>query len=266
MRDKRLADWRGLAFGGLLVGMAALLAACSGATPGAGLIGAGGGGTPTTYAAAGNGQPPPAIMVSGQGEAIGKPDIAFVELGIDVTDPDVGAAITRANETMRNVQAAISQQGVAEDDMQTVAFNVWPEDRYNDQGELVGRYFHVQNILRVKVRDIGKTGDVIGAGLDAGANSINSLSFSIEDTSALEAEARQKAIADARERAQQLADGLGVRLGAPISVSESSGGVPVYYERAAVPEAYGVGGGAPPISAGQLTVTVYVNVSFAIEQ
>lgn len=264
MSDKHLAGWRGYALIGLLIGVAALTAACTSATPGAGLL-AGGGGS-SAYTAAGNGQPPPAISVSGQGEATGKPDVAFVELGIDVTNADVGAAIVQANETMRNVQAAISQQGIAEEDMQTVAFNVWPEDRYNDQGELIGRIFHVQNILRIKVRDIAKTGDVIGAGMDAGANSVNSLSFGIEDTSALEAEARQKAIADARNRAQQLADGLGVRLGAPISVSESFGGGPIYAQRAVAAEAYGVGGAAPPISAGQLTVTVYVNVSFAIEQ
>ena len=263
MSDKRLAGWRGYVLIGLLIGVAMLMAACASVTPGAGLLVSGGG--PAAYAAA-DGQPPPAISVSGQGEATGRPDVAFVELGIDVTNADVGAAIAQANETMQNVQAAIGQQGIAEEDVQTVAFNVWPEDRYNDQGELIGRIFHVQNILRIKVRDIAKTSDVIGAGLDAGANSVNSLIFGIEDTSALEAEARQKAIANARDRAQQLADGLGVRLGAPISVSESFGGGPVYIERAFAAEAYGMGGGAPPISAGQLTVTVYVNVSFAIEQ
>lgn len=262
--NKRLVSMKHIGFVAVVIALLALTA-CSGATPVAGLLGGGGGG-PAAYSASDGTTPPPAISVSGMGEVFGKPDIAFIELGIDVTNEDVGAAVERANEVMNAVLAAISQQNIAEEDMQTVYFNVWPEDRYDDKGQPIGRVYHVQNTLRVKVRDIATISDVIGAGLNAGANSVNSLSFSIEDTSALEAEARQKAIADARSRAEQLADGLGVSLGAPLSVSESSGGVPIVVRDVyAVPEAAGMGGG-PSISTGQLSVQVYVNISFAIGQ
>ena len=206
------------------------------------------------------------IQVSGSGTASGTPDVAYVELGVEVTAGDIDEAISSANNTMASVQAAISETGVADADMRTTNFNVWTEEPRDDTGLPTGQpLYHVSNILRVTVRDISTTGDVIGAGLDAGANAVRNLSFGIQDTAELEAEARREAVENARSRAEQLAEGLDVSIGAPVQISEASGGGPVV-ERAAADAEMMAAGAAPPISEGELTVSVRVNVSFLIEQ
>jgi len=242
-----------------LVGILALVVGCAG---GGGVSAPPSGGSVTVQNA---------ISVSGTGDAYGSPDIAYVQLGLDVVAGDVGEAITQANTTMDKVREAVKGQKVDEKDMQTVNFNVYPEDVYDQQtGQPTGqRRYHVSNMLNVKVRDINAVGPIIDAALAAGATNVNGLSFGVEDTSKLEAEARAAAIADAKSRAQQLADGLGVKVGTPIIVSEGYSpappiAYPFYADKAA---ADGVGGGAAaPINPGQLQVTVQVNVSFALEK
>lgn len=202
------------------------------------------------------------ITVSGIGDANGTPDVAYVMLGVSVVNTDVGQAVTDSNTAMQQIKDAILALGVAEADLQTTNFNVWPEDRYDQTGQSTGeRVYHVDSSLNVTVRDLAQTSQVIEAGLNAGANSVGGLSFGIDDTTALEAQARTAAIENARSRAQQLAETLGVELGEPIIVSETYGASPVYFpaERGA-----GMGGaGAPPISAGQLSVSVQVQVTFS---
>jgi uncharacterized protein YggE len=170
--------------------------------------------------------------------------------------------MTQANDLMTKVQEALTGQGIDAADMQTVNFNVYTQDVYDPQTNLPTgeRLYHVQNFLNVKVRDISKIGAVIDAGLAAGANNVSGLYFSVEDTKALEDEARTKAIEDARARAQALADGFGVKLGDPIIISEgvTSGGLPPY-----IPFAQdGRGAASVPISPGTTSVTVQINVTF----
>ena len=203
------------------------------------------------------------ISVSGFGEAAGKPDIALIQLGVNVTSDQVGKAVEDSNQAMEKITEALLGAGIVEEDLQTTNFNVWPEDRYDPiTGESTGeRVFHVDSTLQVKVREIDQAPNIIEIALEQGANNIYGLTYDIDDTTTLEAEARSKALADARVRADQLAAEIGVTLGDPILVSEgTSGGTiyPVAYERAV-----GMGGG-PPISTGQLTVSLQVNVTYAI--
>jgi uncharacterized protein YggE len=252
-RNKRLID-RPVMLMGLLAGVLMLATACAD-------------GTAAIAPAAAPGEAPEhTINVSGNGQAMGTPDIAFVQLGVDVTNPDVGQAIAEANRTMDSVRQALIDAGIPEENLQTTNFSVSaqqlpvPEEPTGQQPE---RTYRVQNILRVKVEQIESVSDVIDAGLGAGANSVYNLSFDIDDPTALQDEARAAAIEDARNRAQQLADGLGVQVGPPVQVSESFGGQP-QVERVAMDAA--AAGGAPPISQGQLAVNVTVNVSFLIEE
>lgn len=204
------------------------------------------------------------ISVAGSGEAYGKPDVAYVDLGIDVTNPSVSSALDQANQAMSAVQEAIKEAGVAEEDIQTTSFNIYPEDRYDPQtGQPTGeRVFHAQNILRVTVRDVSKVGAVIDAGTGAGANTVHNVSFGILETEALASEARTKAVADAKKRAEQLAKELGVKLGSATLISETYGSVPVFEPSFATKDsAVGRGGGAV-VSSGQLVVSVQVNVTF----
>ena len=208
------------------------------------------------------------ITVTGTGDSTGAPDVANIQLGIDISDPQVGAAIQKANDVMNAVTAAVKGKGVDDKDLQTTNFNIYPEDVTDKTtGQPTGqRIYHVQNFLNVKLHDTSKIGDVIDAGLSAGATNVSGLSFSVEDTSKLEADARAKALKDAQDRAQQLASAIGVKLGKPVLVSETlGGGVITPFNASSAAGGFG-GGGAPPISAGEQTVTIMVNVTYAISQ
>lgn len=213
------------------------------------------------------GLPTNSITVSGTGDAFGRPDVAFVQLGVSSTNENVGDAVNANNATMQAITEALTGLGIAAEDIQTTNFNVWPEDRYNPEtGQPTGeRVYHVDSSVQVKVHNLDMTSQVIEAGLNAGANSVGGLSFGIEDTDALEAQARTSALDDARAKASQLAEAMGVQLGDAIIVSEVVGGYlpPVMYDAAAAERGVGGGAGAPPISPGQQSVSVTVYVTFA---
>ena len=208
------------------------------------------------------------ITVNGFGEVFGTPDTAYINLGVDRSDADVTAAVDGARQTLTNiVNALINEAGVAENDIQTSNFFVYAEDRFDPQtGRPTGeRVYRAQLGISVTVRDIESASNVITIALNAGANSLNGLNFGIADTGALEGEARQQAVADARERAQQLAEAFGVTLGEVVSITEGvqlPGAMPLGNARLA-DSAGGLGGSN--INPGQLGVDVQLAVTFAIQ-
>lgn len=205
------------------------------------------------------------ISVNGYGESMGSPDVAYVTLGVSIRANDLGQAIQEANQIAADITAAVAEIGIAAEDVQTRNFNVSTEERRDDSGDLTGQViYRVSNSIRVTVRDITQTSDVIGAGLDAGANQVNNLNFGIEDEDALVSQARAAAVADARQRAEELAEGLGVRVGSPISISESGGGMPVSRNGVDMAFAESAAGAAPAISSGQLSVNSQVYVVFEL--
>lgn len=207
------------------------------------------------------------ISVSGFGEATGVPDMATVALAIEIKAPNIGEGLERSNQNVEQVLQALLGMGIAERDMQTTGFNVWPEDLWDPQtGQPTGeRVYHVDSTLTVKVREIEKVSETLQTGLDAGATNIWGLTFGIDDAAALEAEARTKALQDARSRAEQLAGALGLTLGEPIAVSELAGGGIFSLAPGVMREAAG-GGGGPPLAPGELTVNIQVDVVYAIER
>jgi uncharacterized protein YggE len=196
------------------------------------------------------------ISVTGTGQASGTPDMALVQLGVEARDPDVGKAINQANQTMNAVMDALKTQGVAAEDIQTTQYNVHQEQPSEGGAEV----YVVDNTVQVKVHQIDQAGPTVQAALNAGANQVYGLSFGVEDTTALEDQARQNAVDDARHCAEALAEGFGVTLGNPISISEGGGSSPVPFAAAAMAG----GGGGPAISGGQFSVTVQVDVTYEI--
>jgi len=204
------------------------------------------------------------ISVSGTGEASGAPDLALVELGVSAEGKTVKEARDTAATAMNDVLDALKGDDVAEKDVQTRQFRIEPEYQYPDgKQELIG--FRVTNIVEAKVRDLDRVGEVIDDVAKAGGDivQIQGLSFTIEKPEDLRAQARQEAMADARARAEGLAELAGVKLGKPISVTESAVAPPTAFREAA-PMGQG-GGEATPIQAGELEVSVTVDVLFAIE-
>lgn len=217
---------------------------------------------------AAEGAPSRTITVTGMGEALGDPDTAMIQLGVSVRDSDVASAVDSANEVVRSVTDALVGLGIEEVDIQTTNYSVWPEDIFDPEtGRQTGeRVFHVDSTVNVTVRDVSMMSDVISTGLEAGANNIFGINFSIQDTAPLANQARANALEDASARAQALAEGIGLTLGEVVSVTEYGGGGITSRVAEAPAAAEGLGGGGPPISPGQTGVSVQVQVVYEISE
>jgi uncharacterized protein YggE len=207
------------------------------------------------------------ISVSGQGQASAAPDVAVLGLGVSAKAATVKAANSQAQEGMSDLLDSLESNGVQEKDIQTTSFSIYPEYDYRNNEQILTGY-RVSHMLQVKVRDIDKVGEVIDDAVEAGGDliQVQTISFTIDDTTALRSEARQKAVADAQATAGELASLAGVTLGKATYISESVS-TPYsqpYYDRAMA----GIMEEAAPateISAGELEVVVIVQMSYAID-
>jgi uncharacterized protein YggE len=207
------------------------------------------------------------LVVAGIGEAKGNPDTAVIQLGVSVSGADLGAAIDEANSTMQEVTEAMKARGILEEDIQTSFYNVWRHDIHDPQtGMLTGDVTHnVETSMAVTVRNIEDLSSTIDAGLAAGANNIMGINFRISDTSILETQARTMAIADARNRAQEIAMTMDMDLGKVLSILEGGAIIPGPYSFGIRGEGMGMGGGAPAsIAPGQSTIVAQVNVVYEL--
>lgn len=210
------------------------------------------------------------ISVSGEGSASGPPDRAQISAGVQTFAASVAEATEENQAAINKIMAALASEGIAEKDMQTANYSIWPEQDRDprDDSQLRVTGYRVSNMINVTVEDIDKVADVLGAVTTAGANSINGVSFSVEDAAELEQLAREEAMADARKRAASLAALANVSLGQVLSISTVSGGngpMPLMVQSRM--EAFG--GDAmnkPGIAPGELSVSVQVYVIYAIEQ
>lgn len=208
---------------------------------------------------------PRTLTVDGDGAASAAPDIADIELGVETTLDDPQAAIESNASDMASVIEVLADLGIADDDIQTRSFNMWVEQIYDEDGPTGEFLFHVVNQIAVRVRDIDVTGDVLGAALAAGANTVRGITFGVEDTQALEAAARDAAVDNALAKAEQLGERLGVTVGSPQHVVEFSGGFPqtAGMERVMALDESGIS--SVPVSPGSFTVHVSVTITFDIE-
>ena len=207
------------------------------------------------------------IWVTGTGEVTVIPDIATVRLGIAAEADTVAEAQSQAIEAMDKVMAALKDNDVDKKDIQTQYFNIrqvtkW--DRIKEEEVVVG--YRVTNMVTAKIRDVDKAGTIIDDVAKAGGDltRVDSIGFSVDEPSAYHEEARQKAMADAKAKAEHLAKLGGVSLGKPTFISESVQ-VPPTITRVAVPEAVPVPAPAPtPISPGEMEISLTVQVVYAI--
>ena len=205
------------------------------------------------------------IWVSGQGKVAVTPDVAILNLGISAQAASVAQAQSQAAGAMDKVMTALTNNGVAKKDIQTQSFSIQQVTRYdkNKEQEVVVVY-RVTNMVTAKIRALDKAGSIIDAVAAAGGDltRINGISFSIDDPKAYQDEARQKAMNDAKAKAEQIASLAGVNLGKPTYISES------FYSPIPTP-VYRADSGAPvpttPISPGQMDITLTVQVTYAIQ-
>ncbi|HWR64604.1 MAG TPA: SIMPL domain-containing protein [Bellilinea sp.] len=205
----------------------------------------------------------PMISVSGTGKVYVAPDIANVYLGVRSQAADVGSALSQNNAQATAIASTLQEQGVAAEDIQTTAFNVYPQQNYNPDGTPMDTVYVVENTVYIKVRNLTNLGGLLDSVIKAGANTINGINFGVEDSTAAEAEARKLAVEDAKAKAQELATLSGVTLGDLFSVNVYSlGGPQPVYEAKGGAAAQTAG---TPIAAGQLVIQMEASMTYAIK-
>jgi uncharacterized protein YggE len=207
---------------------------------------------------------PRTITVIGEGKVRLRPDVATMNVGVEARAGTVSEAKKQVDEQMAAMTAALLDAGVAENDIQTSHYGIYyerepmPVLREGPTTEVQEAYL-VSNLVLVTIRDVDSAGEVLDAVVQAGANQVHGVTFTVSDESAWQSQAREKAMADARNRAEELAALSGVGLGEIQSVSEVVGGLAV--PMMAVERGMGGGGMTP----GELELGTQIQVMFAIQ-
>lgn len=205
------------------------------------------------------------ITISGEGKVTGAPNIATTEIGLVTEKKDVASAQKENTEKMNKLIVAVKAVGMEDKDIQTTQYQIYPKYDYSAGKSNIAGYVVSQSVT-VKIRDLSKISTVLAKAGEAGANQVSSPTFTIDEPESLRAQAREKALKNAREKADTLAKMLGVKILKVSSFSEYNQSQPMpLYARSA--EAYGLGGAAPTpdIQAGTMDVTVGVNVIYEID-
>jgi hypothetical protein len=207
------------------------------------------------------------ITVTGFGKARSNPDRASVNIGVIVADEDITLAVEQSNEIIARITDAVMELGVEEADVQTSNFSIWADEQWNRETGLrmEERIYRVESTMQINVNDIENIGRILEASIANGANNVYGLNFGIQDPSSLAADARVRALDDARQRAEHIAQELGVTLGEVQRAVDISGASMVpFFESTGYD--MGGGGGAPPISEGSMTVSVSMEVTYEINR
>jgi uncharacterized protein len=206
------------------------------------------------------------IWVSGEGKVTVVPDVANLSLGVQVESPTLSEANQKASAAMDALISVLKTQGVADKDIKTQNFNIYPVYDYSKEtGASTIRGYQVTNTVTVKVRVIANAGKIIDAAVAAAGNAVrvNSISFSVDDPTKSIDQARELALLDAKAKAEQIARITGVSLGSVSYVSDSSSNVarviaPSFDSKA------GAAGSTTPILPGDTDLTVSVQVIYNI--
>jgi uncharacterized protein YggE len=205
------------------------------------------------------------LNVNGVGQIYLTPDIAYIYIGVH-TEARTASEAVDSNKTQTNaVVDAIKNAKVADKDIRTTNFSIYPSQQYSPDGQLTGTIYMVDNTVYVTVRNLDNLGSLLDDVISAGANSINSIQFDLADKTQAVKDARAKAVEDAKTQAQELADAAGVSLGSIQNIS--------FFDNSPYPMAEGKGGGggvmaanvSVPIQPGQLTISVTVSMVYEIK-
>jgi uncharacterized protein YggE len=223
---------------------------------------------------------PATINVSGDGEVFAKPDIAELSFSVTKEAKTVADAQKASAEKINDIMAYLKESGIEEKDIKTENYNLNPKYEWQrsaastmcmngycpPEGKQVLTGYEVSQTISVKIRKIDDAGKILVGVGDKGATNISGVSFSVDKKEAIEADAREKAIQDAEEKAKVLASGLGVKMVRIVSFSES-GGSPMYYRGGVMMEASMLKSAdiAPSIPTGENKFTSNVNIVYEIQ-
>lgn len=218
------------------------------------------------------------ISVNGTGEVLAVPDIGQFSFSVNADGETADAAQEASGTKINAILAYLKEQGVEDKDIKTANYTLYPKYRYEERvcafnsycppGERIEDGFEVDQTVTVKIRETDKATTIIAGVGEQGATNISGLDFTIDDMEALRTEAREKAIADAKEKAETLAQQLGVRLVRIVSYYENNGNYPEpYYDTKVMTmeatESAGFGGAELPV--GENSTTASVSITYEIK-
>jgi uncharacterized protein YggE len=207
-------------------------------------------------------RPFPTVSVTGEGTATVTPDRAQINAGVSTEAKTPGEASEANAKLMTAVMAAARAAGVAERDVRTARFSIYPVQatRKRDEApQIVG--YRVTNHVQVRLVDIAKVGEVLDRLIAAGATDMGGIEFTASEPSKRLDEARAAAFADAKRKAELYARSAGLQVGRALSIAEEGDGPrPLTYRAGTAAAA------ATPIAVGEESVRVQVSVSFELLQ
>ena len=208
------------------------------------------------------------ISVEGSGKVTAKPDVSVINAGVLTEKNTVTQAQKENTEKMNAIIKTLKNDFKIEDkDIKTSQYSIYPRYAWSD-GSLRIIGYSISQAVEIKVRDFDKIGNILAKAAELGTNSLNGPTFVIDDPEVYKAEAREKAIAHAKDKAKVLADQVGIKLGPIVNFSENFGGYPTPFYSSDL--ALGLGGGtekalpAPDIQVGSEEISVSVSISYEI--
>ncbi|WP_295049434.1 SIMPL domain-containing protein [uncultured Paracoccus sp.] len=202
------------------------------------------------------------LTVTGQGEARVAPDLATIQMGVTTQAASAADAMRQNSQQQTAVIEALTGAGVETADVQTSGLNLTPMMDYGEGRAPTVTGYQASNMVSVRIKDVARLGEVLDAIVAAGANEINGINFIRDDSSATEDEARRDAVADARHKAEILAEAAGLTLGPVLVLRDApmpEGPRPMMMEARAAADAANV-----PIAAGEVALSAMVEMQFAL--
>ncbi len=205
------------------------------------------------------------ITVSGSGSALVPADTAVVSLGISARDKDVLKAQQKANEVIAAIRTALTENGIAPEDINTGYLNIYAIYDYMDGMEEITAY-NANSSLSIRLTDMTVVGQVIDQAFSAGANTLNGIDFSASDTEEAKTAALKKAVEDARAKAEILAEASGLTITGIEAIAEGGtysfdSGSNVFRSKDTV-EGAASGGSPTVVQAAKLEVSATISITF----
>jgi len=209
---------------------------------------------------------PQEISVSGQGKIYAKPDVAVLVLGVESKGAKISDIVKDNTAKMNKIINDVKNLGVEEKDIQTTQYSITPEYNWTERAGRIFIGYVLNQQITLKIRDFEKIGSILDKATADGANTIGDLQFTIDDPEQVRAQARAKAIEQAKEKAKTLASQSGLRIVKLLNVSEGYVSTPQpMYEKAMGAGVVSLPSAVPEIQPGQMEIDSTVTLTYRVE-
>ena len=209
------------------------------------------------------------LSVNGHGDAVAKPDVATINIGISSRGKTANEATALNSVSVQKLISTLIMAGIAEKDIQTNSVSVFPiykptrpsENDFNDVNKVLG--YEASNYIQAKIRNVNDVGRVIDLVTLAGDYTVNGLNFGLEKDDSFEAEALKEAVKDARAKADVVAVAAGVSISGIKNITVGTSFSPIFKSVSGVEAAASAD---TPVLPGETTVTQDVSIEYLLEQ